>query len=466
MFGWPIWLTARASWMKRSTVIAGRADLGPQDLDRGALADHRVRRAVDHAHAAVAELAVDDVAADLGAGTDAHADRIVVAVVSVRPHRLDDVGQSLAIAILDHREILQRLEKRDQRVAICCWRRAEMPRARPAPHHRARGSPRRACVRGRRAGTSRSGATIWTTPRPHSGGVRHSTPWARKSVRASVSGRRCRAAADRCTDGCVWWASCGDRVVAGHERRHVTARHSRSRRTGAPAPAVASRGAAAGTAIVDTKNSDVVELVVADVAPAVGLREQLARQAHVGRRTRRRSARAASARSPSNRTGRSRVACCSGSHTRLTRPEMPSPSASSGSASAASVASGTASRSRARSRRAPGRYDIRASPGRNEPSGSRDIDPRLAQQHDLAIAVAHRRLDPRQRHVHLGQADGRVVLQLQAEARGPGRRRRGRRASPSVEADPDQRLREAARRCRSATGRARCRRGSRSTRRC
>ena len=123
------------------------------------------------------------------------------------------------------------------------------------------------------------------------------------------------------------------------------------------------------------------------------------------------------------------VACCSGSHTRLTRPEMPSPSASSGSASAAQRRLGD--RLEEAEPDHAGRLAIRhpdVRPGRNEPSGSSDVDPRLAQLDDLAVAVHARVLDPRQRHAHLGQADGRVVLELRAEARHRDVGRRDRRA--------------------------------------
>ena len=63
MFGCPIWLTARASCTNRSIAFGFARELAADHLDRGALADQRMARAVDRAHAAFADLLLDPVVA-------------------------------------------------------------------------------------------------------------------------------------------------------------------------------------------------------------------------------------------------------------------------------------------------------------------------------------------------------------------------------------------------------------------
>ena len=65
MLRWRIWLTARASAMKRDTISGSTENWRLEHLDRDALADQRVDAPVDGAEAALPELALDPVLADL-----------------------------------------------------------------------------------------------------------------------------------------------------------------------------------------------------------------------------------------------------------------------------------------------------------------------------------------------------------------------------------------------------------------
>ena len=64
MLRWRIWLTARASAMKRETICGFDRVLPVEHLDGGRLADERVHGAVDGAEPALAQLRLDPVFAD------------------------------------------------------------------------------------------------------------------------------------------------------------------------------------------------------------------------------------------------------------------------------------------------------------------------------------------------------------------------------------------------------------------
>ena len=65
MLRWRIWLTARASATNRDTISGSAEYCAVEHLDRGQLADQRVGGAEDRAEAALADLLLDEVLADL-----------------------------------------------------------------------------------------------------------------------------------------------------------------------------------------------------------------------------------------------------------------------------------------------------------------------------------------------------------------------------------------------------------------
>ena len=72
MLRWRIWLTARASAMKRETICGSTSTGGARTLIATLLADERVDRAIHRAEAALAELRLDPVLADDGTRRELH----------------------------------------------------------------------------------------------------------------------------------------------------------------------------------------------------------------------------------------------------------------------------------------------------------------------------------------------------------------------------------------------------------
>ena len=138
--------------MKRSTVAGFCDSDGLQHLDRGALADHRMRRARRRRPCRRGR----------ARRRSRSRRRRCRARASSRSAAGDDAVHRPSRALVVHaairhpalRSSTKRDEEREQRVAVAPATRCGTLRARPSPRRRATGSPPRACARARRAGTS------------------------------------------------------------------------------------------------------------------------------------------------------------------------------------------------------------------------------------------------------------------------------------------------------------------------
>ena len=114
MFGWPIRDAAFASCTNRRIVAVSRIDLALEHLDRERALDHRVARREHDAHAALADLALDEVAA-----VERLADELVVlalarlATRSSAPRILDADTRDRRLATADDRARSASRDRRD-----------------------------------------------------------------------------------------------------------------------------------------------------------------------------------------------------------------------------------------------------------------------------------------------------------------------------------------------------------------